>query len=131
MQYNCEIFIGGLTFTFYHRCEKHDPKLPMAICSEISWLGEFSKFEGYKILLDHHPKNFELYTRNMDINLILSSHNHGSQIRLFGKGLYARNQGLFPKCDGGVYENILVVSRGLANSIAIPRLFDPTEVIIL
>lgn len=91
----------------------------------------FVNQDGYKILLDHHPENFECYTRKRDINLVLSGHNHGGQIRLFGKGVYARNQGIFPHYDGGLYENRLVISRGLANTMPIPRLFNPIEIVIV
>ena len=50
-------------------------------------------------------------------------------------GLYAPNQGLFPRYAGGQYdweETTLVVSRGLAReSTRIPRLFNRPEVVIL
>lgn len=124
-----EIVIGGLTSSFYHKCEHFDPKLPMELHPETDWLKEFEEQKGFKILLDHHPENYDKYTKNRDIDLILSGHNHGGQIRLFGKGLYARNQGLFPKYDGGIYENRLVVSRGLSNTLPIPRLWNPRELV--
>lgn len=128
-RYNSEIVIGGLTSPFYHKCEHYDPKVPMAIYPEVEWLKDFESQDGFKILLDHHPENYEPYTKQRNIDLILSGHNHGGQIRLFGKGVYARNQGLFPKYDGGVYDNRLVVSRGLANTLPIPRLWNPTELV--
>lgn len=131
LRFNEEIVIGGLTSAFYHKCERYDPKLKITILSEIDWLDDFEKQREYKILLDHHPENYELYTKNKNIDLILSGHNHGGQIRIFGKGVYARNQGLFPKYDGGLYDNKLVVSRGLSNTMPIPRLFNPTELVIV
>lgn len=126
-EYNNEIIIGGLTSAFYHKCEKYDPKEKMDIEANVEWLEEFEKKEKFKILMDHHPENYELYTKKKNINLILSGHNHGGQIRLFGKGVFARNQGFFPKYDGGVFDNKLIVSRGLSNTIPIPRLFNPIE----
>lgn len=129
--FNDEIIIGGLTSSFYHKCEYHDPLEPMELFPETGWLEEFEKQEGYKILLDHHPENYEPYTKKRKIDLILSGHNHGGQIRLFGKGLYARNQGVFPKYDGGLFDDRLVVSRGLSNTIPIPRWFNPTEIVFI
>lgn len=128
-RYNSEIIIGGLTSPFYHKCEHYDPKVPMDIFPQIEWIDSFEKEEGFKILLDHHPENYEPYTKNRNIDMILSGHNHGGQIRIWGKGLYARNQGFFPKYDGGMYDNRLVVSRGLANTLPIPRLWNPTELV--
>ena len=52
-----------MTSYFYHKCEKYDPKVPMALFLEVAWLDEFENQEGYKILLDHHPDNYESYTK--------------------------------------------------------------------
>ena len=128
-RFNSEIVIGGLTSPFYHKCEHYDPKLPMELYPETEWLDRFERQKGYRILLDHHPENYDQYTRRRQIDLILSGHNHGGQIRLFGKGVYARNQGFFPKYDGGIFENRLVVSRGLSNTLPIPRLWNPLELV--
>lgn len=128
---NEEIIIGGLTSAFYHKCEKYDPEIPMTIYPEVEWLDEFEREDGYKILLDHHPENYENYTFNRKINLILSGHAHGGQIRIFGKGIYGRSQGFFPKYDGGVFDEKLVVSRGLSNTLPIPRLWNPTELVFV
>lgn len=84
-----------------------------------------------RILLDHHPENYDQYTRMREIDLILSGHNHGGQIRLLGKGVYARNQGLFPKYDGGIFDNRLIVSRGLSNTLPIPRFWNPIELVYI
>lgn len=54
------------------------------------------------------------------INLVLSGHAHGGQVRLPLIGaLFAPNQGLFPKYTAGLYsegQTKMVVSRGLDNS---------------
>ena len=121
-RFNSEIVLGGLTSSFYHKCEHYDPKVPMKLYPNTNWLNLFEKQNGYRILLDHHPENYDQYTRMREIDLILSGHNHGGQIRLLGKGVYARNQGLFPKYDGGIFDNRLIVSRGLSNTLPIPRL---------
>lgn len=126
-----EFVIGGLTSSFYHKCEKYDPKIPMVLYPEVNWLDEFEAQEGFKVLLDHHPENYKPYTKSRDIDLILSGHAHGGQIRLLGKGLYGRSQGFLPKYDGGLFDKKLVVSRGLANTLPIPRLWNPTELVLV
>lgn len=121
IRFNEEIVIGGMTSYFYHKCEKYDPKIPMALFPEVAWLDEFENQEGYKILLDHHPDNYDPYT----------GHAHGGQIRIFGKGIYGKSQGFLPKYCGGVFDQKLVVSRGLSNTLPFPRLWNPTEIVFI
>ena len=66
-----------------------------------------------------------------DIDLILAGHAHGGQIRLFGHGLYAYGQGLFPKYTKGIYDGKLIVSAGLANTSRFPRINNPPEIVFL
>ena len=95
----------------------------------LDWLDTFCAESGYHLLLCHHPEYYPRYLRGRKIELILSGHAHGGQIRLFEQGLFAPGQGLFPKLTSGVTDGRLVVSRGLANCQKIPRLFNPTELI--
>ena len=97
----------------------------------LSWLDHFCQEEGYKILLCHHPEYYPLYLKNRQIELVLSGHAHGGQIRIMGKGLYAPGQGLFPKLTSGIVDQRLVISRGLANNTLIPRLWNPEEIIYI
>lgn len=103
VRFNEEIIIGGLNSYFYHKCEKYDTKIPMALFPELAWMDEFENQEGYKILLDYHPHSYESYTKSRNIDLILFGHAHVGHIRLFGKGLYGKSQGFLPKYDGGVF----------------------------
>ena len=98
---------------------------------ELGWLADYTAQEGFHLLLCHHPEYWPRYLRALPIELTLSGHAHGGQIRLFGQGLYAPGQGLLPKYTSGVYENRLVVSRGLSNNVMVPRLFNPTELVYL
>ena len=90
----------------------------------------------YTILIDHRPEHISKYI-NDEFDLIVSGHAHGGQWRLPGllNGLYAPNQGLFPKYAGGLYsydKTLHVVSRGLAKeSTRIPRLFNPPELVVV
>lgn len=97
-------------------------------------LTTLSDFSGYKILLHHQPESFTDFV-NADYDLVLSGHVHGGQIRipLIG-GLYAPDQGLFPKFDCGMYsmENTdLIVSRGIGNSVFPIRMNNQPEVILV
>ena len=77
-----------------------------------------STAEGFRILLAHRPELAEGYKDAAD--LILAGHAHGGQFRIFGKGLFAPGQGIFPKYTSGAYElsekTTLLVSRGIGKS---------------
>ena len=133
--------IGGLTsacVTDYRKAKPGDsslryPKIPHIQRSrnpETGWLDDFAGQEGFHILLSHHPEYYPLIPKN--IELMLSGHAHGGQIRLFRKGLFAPGQGWLPKYTKGKYDNRLIVSAGLSNTASpIPRFFNPTEVVFV
>lgn len=98
---------------------------------ETSWLDGFSSQTEYKILLSHHPEYYKKYIASANADIVLSGHAHGGQWRFFGRGVYAPGQGIFPKYSAGVYENRLIVGRGIGNAHRIPRLNNPPEVIKL
>lgn len=125
------IVIGGMTSPFVTEWRETGKTILHYAVPKIEWLSEFEEQNGFKILLDHHPENYERITKNRNIDLILSGHAHGGQIRIFGRGLYAPHQGLFPKYTTGVYDNRLIVSRGLSNTKTIPRLWNPIELVYI
>lgn len=90
--------------------------------------------ESFAILLSHRPELFSVYAKN-EIDLIFSGHAHGGQFRLpFIGGLFAPNQGFFPKYDAGLFvENSthMIVSRGLGNSLFPFRFNNRPEVILI
>jgi len=98
---------------------------------DTSWLGEFCGLGEPKVLVCHHPEYFKKYLRDKNIDLIVSGHAHGGQWRFFGQGVFAPGQGIFPRYTSGVYENRLVVSRGMKEARKIPRIFNPTEVVVV
>ncbi len=99
---------------------------------DLSWLDAYTKAPGYKLLLCHHPEYFDRYLRPYDIDLTVSGHAHGGQWRIFGRGVYAPDQHLFPKYTSGVHEGRLVISRGVCNTFPlIPRFFNPREVVVV
>lgn len=88
----------------------------------------------YTILLSHRPELFETYV-NCNIDLVLSGHAHGGQFRLpFIGGVFAPNQGLFPKYDSGLYtdgDTNMVVSRGIGNSDMPVRFNNRPEIVLV
>ena len=97
----------------------------------VAWLDEFCKNDCPKILLCHHPEYYEKYLKDRDIDLVVSGHAHGGQWRVFGRGVFAPGQGIFPKYTSGVHDSKLVVSRGLKPSGKIPRIFNAPEVVFV
>ena len=88
----------------------------------------------YTILLCHRPELFEVY-KNKGINLALTGHAHGGQIRLpFFGGLFAPKQGFLPEYVSDLTQQdntSMVVSRGLGNSLFPLRLFNTPEVVLI
>lgn len=125
------IYIGGLTSANVMKCRVFGIKRNIIVESDVSFLDRFAKVDGYKVLIDHHPENYPLYTRDKNIDLILSGHAHGGQMRIFGKPLYSTGQGWFPKYIDGIYDNKLVVSPGMSNTHKIPRIGNPKKLILL
>lgn len=97
--------------------------------ADLDFLDRFCASSEYKILLCHHPDYYDPYLRGRDIDLILSGHIHGGQIRIFGRGLLSPAQGLFPRYARGFFHGNLVISAGCANTTIIPRWGNPTEVV--
>ena len=98
---------------------------------QTAWLTDFCRVEGPKILLCHHPEYYVRYLKDLPLDLIVSGHAHGGQWRLFGRGVFAPGQGLFPKYTAGVHDDRFVISTGLKPSGRIPRLFNEPELVLI
>ncbi len=126
-----ELVIGGLSSGY---------RLPKSAFSsppdpEPEFLGPFAETPGYHILLCHHPEYWPRFVCGRGIELTAAGHAHGGQWRIFGRGVFAPGQGLFPRYTSGIYgqgEDLLAVSRGMTNSVPwIPRFFNPCEILLL
>lgn len=95
------------------------------------WLKRYADKDGFKLLLCHRPEYYPVLLEQLDIDLILAGHTHGGQIRFFDRGLFSSGQGLFPKYHKGVADNKMVISAGCSNPIAIPRINNPRELVIV
>lgn len=89
----------------------------------------------FTVLLAHRPELLAKYAQ-FPLDLVVSGHAHGGQVRIPGvlNGLYAPNQGWFPKLAGRAYTQdgtTLIVSRGLAVRTRLPRIFNRPEVVLV
>jgi len=118
------VFVGGLV------CGRDmDPSLGQK-APDLRFLKEFEGLNGFKILLCHYPHYYDRYLKETDVDLVLSGHAHGGQWRIFGRGVFAPHQGLFPKYTSGIHDGRHIISRGAVNNTKmIPRFFNPCEVL--
>ena len=98
------------------------------------FLKDFSDTENFTLLLCHYPEYYVWGVKRYSIDLMLSGHTHGGMIRLpFMGGLYAPEQGWFPECDKGLFDDenaTIIISAGLGSSPSyMPRFFNPPEIV--
>lgn len=88
--------------------------------------------DAFKILLGHRNYWMTEYPE-LPVDLIFCGHAHGGLVRIPGVGgLIGTDRRLFPDFDAGEYNNgryTLIVSRGLGNSVPIPRVFNRPEIV--
>lgn len=102
---------------------------------EQRFLLEFENTDALKILMLHKPAATTLWSESgyYDVDLVLSGHTHGGQIVLpFVGGLYAPEEGLFPKYEYGRFDFngvTTIVSSGLGNDTLIPRINNVPEIV--
>lgn len=90
--------------------------------------------ELFTLLLSHRPEYMPLYS-SVGVELALSGHAHGGQIRIpFIGGMYAPGQGIWPQYTRGVHrlnETTMIISRGLGNSVFPFRIFNRPEMVTI
>jgi predicted MPP superfamily phosphohydrolase len=126
-----KLIIAGVEDPFKKRYEDktYDYKKAALKFSELAGMEDY-----YTILISHRPETICLYPY---FDLVVSGHAHGGQVIIpkLINGLYAPNQGFFPKYAGGRYwhgEQVHIVSRGLTVMCPrLPRLFNPPELVII
>ena len=91
---------------------------------------------NFTLLISHRPERIDDYAK-YPFDLVLAGHAHGGQWRIpyLINGVYAPNQGVFPKYAGGMYacgDAHMIVGRGLAReSTRIPRFYNRPELVII
>lgn len=89
--------------------------------------------KSLKIALEHRPHLLKHYA-NQGADLVLSGHAHGGQwqIPFIKQGIFAPDQGIFPKLTTGKhkYKNTtMFISRGLGGPEKPPRIFNGPEIV--
>lgn len=102
------------------------------------FLNEFENTSSYKIMMSHRPDSFIFgeASKAWDIDLVVSSHDHGGQVVFpFLGGFYGGDQGYFPKYIHGLYNKDkmkILVSSGLgSNKQKLPRFNNIPEVMVV
>lgn len=114
-----------------HTWFRHDP---LQYAPDTAWLDAFEQLSCPKILLSHHPEYWPVLLEQRRVDLVLSAHCHGGQIRIAGHGVWAPGQGFLPRLTSGVHEGRfgrLVITRGLSNTAPFPRINNPEEIVYL
>jgi len=129
---NTEIIIAGIEDPYKKKYEAPNYNQNESIEKAFR---ELDEIKVYKILIAHRPERIEVY-KKYSFDLVLSGHAHGGQVIIPNiiNGLFAPNQGLFPKYAGGVYTHgklTHIVSRGLSVNPWLPRIFNPPELVIV
>lgn len=89
----------------------------------------------FNLLLSHRAEEVDTYA-DLPFDLVLSGHAHGGQVRIpyLLNGLFAPDQGFFPKYAGGLYEHesfTHVIGRGFNYSFNVPRIYNPPEIVVI
>lgn len=129
------IRIGGY-HGYYHQPGMYDISQEQRE-REISFCDDFESSESYKLLLCHIPTpwlDWE-YIDDCPVDLVLTGHYHGGQIRLpVVGGLYAPCVGLFPEYTEGLYTGekaTCILSTGLGASPGIPRINNLPQIVVV
>lgn len=89
--------------------------------------------DEFTILMAHHPEFIDIYS-NEPIDLVVSGHAHGGQVRIpFVGGVIAPNQGLFPRYTSGKHcknNTQMVISRGIGGFKPV-RIFNQPEIVVI
>ncbi len=130
--------IGGL-YEYAFSLEWVEPASEKTMEPEVyDFLREFEDADCLRIMLAHRPDTFIFGGAGSvwHIDLAISGHTHGGQIRLpFLGGLWAPDQGVLPRYVEGIHELgtvTLAITRGLGSqSVWIPRLGNPPEILVI
>ncbi len=89
----------------------------------------------YTILLHHQPEYLEGIVQDSNIDLIMCGHTHGGAVQIpFVGGLFAPNQGFFPKYDKGEFDINgikMIVSAGLGDAYPVLRMNNLPEITVV
>ena len=101
---------------------------------DLEFLDRFETEPEFRLLLCHQPEVWRDWVKGRNIDFTVCGHAHGGQIQLFGRGLFAPGQGIFPRLTHGIHDGgRMMISRGMTNAAKprIPRINNPCELILL
>ena len=129
--------VGGL-YDYAFSPVKEPEKSAWLAGKTAAFLTAFQDTEAATVLLAHRPDSFIFGNAGAlwDIDLVLSGHLHGGQVRLpLLGGLYAPDQGWFPAYVEGMHELgsvRMILSRGLGTTAeSLPRWNNPPEIVLV
>ena len=127
--------IGG--YHGYYRQPGMFPVTKQQAAAELTFAETFETAESFKLLLCHIPTAWLDwgYIDKFPVDLVLTGHNHGGQIRLpLIGGLAAPYVGLFPDYTEGIFcgtQATCILSTGLGSSPGIPRINNPPQIVVI
>ena len=131
LDYNIEL-IGIQDMRSYQTDYKQGEMLEKEVIKDL-----FKKVDKntYHLVMIHRPDRYEQF-EDFFVDLMISGHAHGGQVRIpyLINGLFAPQQGFFPKRAGGLYSlktGVHVVSRGLSFFWWLPRIMNRPELVII
>lgn len=127
-----KILLGGMSDFPYYEYNAPDFDTP-----ERYFWDEFkdSSKDCYSILLHHQPEYLESIMQDSNVDLVMCGHTHGGAVQIpFVGGVFAPNQGFFPKYDKGEFEINgikMIVSGGLGDAYPILRMNNCPEISVV
>ena len=104
---------------------------------QLDFCNDFENTQRYKLLLCHIPTAWLDwgYMNDCPVDLVLSGHYHGGQVRLpLIGGLYAPYVGLLPEFTEGMFEGeqaTCILSTGLGSSLGLPRINNLPQIVVV
>jgi len=128
------IMVAGIDDPRFVLNTDRQAKMENVIGNVLTGLLQDEPKEQFTLLLSHRPELFELYC-SYDLDLVLTGHVHGGQVRIPGiGGVIGPGQGLLPDYDAGLYsegDTSMILSRGLGQSIIPFRINNPPELVVV
>lgn len=127
-----KILLGGMSDFPYYEYNAPDYDTP-----ERYFWDEFKENskDCYSILLHHQPEYLESIMQDSNVDLVMCGHTHGGAVQIpFVGGVFAPNQGFFPKYDKGefdLYNTKMIISAGLGDAYPILRLNNCPEISVV